>query len=279
MLLMVHLVLTVHGSSNTDGFKFPAVVDVDIGVQGEAIKTSNFLVTFDPFDSLDGTRDWIRLPYAVSTTDGCADFFFNTRIPGCSSLNRPNPEYKTNRTALRHVIPCRGQQGYHNQASTRGFNVLCRNAPLVVKRVRTVQLRPILVGHGVRRIERLKIDTQGSDFTLLQSVLDDAGGASPLIVDSVQLECQNEKQTPRIYERSNDCAAIADYFRMRHPAYRLQTHIANCATAEYNLVASRNPASNLELFATRPMPFQPNASMVTRHGWWRGGARSKRADC
>jgi len=69
---------------------------------------------------------------------------------------------------------------------------------LVVKRVRTVQLRPILVGHGVRRIERLKIDTQGSDFTLLQSVLDDAGGASPLIVDSVQLECQNEKHTPKV---------------------------------------------------------------------------------
>lgn len=77
--------------------------------------------------------------------------------------------------------------------------------------------------HGVRRIERLKIDTQGSDFTLLQSVLDNAGGTSPLIVDSVQLECQNEKQTPRFYERSNDCAAIADYFRMRHPAYRLQS--------------------------------------------------------
>ena len=152
MLLMVHLVLTVHDSANTNDFRFPTVVDVDIGVQGEAIKTSNFLVTFDPFDSLDGTRDWIRLPYAVSTTDGCADFFFNTRIPGCSSLNRPNPEYKTNRTALRHVIPCRGQQGYHKQASTRGFNVLCRSAPLVTKRVRTVQLRPLLMIHGVRRI-------------------------------------------------------------------------------------------------------------------------------
>ena len=53
MLLMVHLVLTVHDSANTNDFRFPTVVDVDIGVQGEAIKTSNFLVTFDPFDSLD----------------------------------------------------------------------------------------------------------------------------------------------------------------------------------------------------------------------------------
>ena len=89
-------------------------------------------------------------------------------------------------------------------------------------------------------------------------------------IESVQLECQYYSQAPALYDADNDCAAVEAYFRAHHPTYRLKAHVSNCATAEYNLVASTDPNSPLDLFEQIRLPHQPKA-MINSKGQWRGG--------
>ena len=232
---------------NTSDLVLPRIIDVDVGVFRQTLNTPNFLVTFDPFQRLAREAHTVRLPYAVSTQDGYAQFNVNTRIKDCSSLNNLNPYFRRNTSAMDERIEgCRNQPGYNPYASRVSFIRNCRNfRNLRGQKVRTVDLTSFLHKAGVRRVEWLKIDAQGSDSILTRSLLD-----SRLIhVQNVQLECQYEARIPRQYEVENDCAQMEAYFRERH--FRVRAHVSNCAVGEYDLVASRNASYSLALFPQR----------------------------
>ena len=144
---------------NISDLVLPRIIDVDIGVFKQTIDTPNFRVTFDPFQKLARQADTIRLPYAVSTQDGYAQFNVNTRIKDCSSLNNLNPYFRRNTSAMDDIIECHGQPGYQPYASRLPFIRNCRQfRNLRGHKVRTVDLASFLHKAGVRRVEWFKID-------------------------------------------------------------------------------------------------------------------------
>ena len=247
----------------------PRVVDVDVGTQGQVINVSSHdLFTFDPFDSPLTilrpagllTRNLTIMPYAVSTVDGEAPFFFNRQVPGCSSMNRVNSIYRHNRSALEHQAFCEsGRASPWRMGLIRG----CRSGVVTVEPVRTVRLSTVLAREGVQKLQHLKLDTQGSDFAILRDVLE-----SGITVMNAQLECQDYSLALPLYDALNDCRAIVAYLEKKHPSFRVRWHSANCPIAEFNLFMSRRPASPLLEFQTARLPVR--SKLTDAHGRWAG---------
>jgi len=247
------------------------VVDVDIGTQGSVINTSTHdLLTFDPFDSRLNvlnpagvlSKNLTILPYAVDAADGEAPFHFNRQIPGCSSMNRINPIYRHNRSALEHQADCgRKRASPWRMGLIRG----CRKpSAVVVKTVTTVRLSRLLALEGVGKIAHLKLDTQGSDFSILRDVLE-----SGVRVENAQLECQDYSRTIALYDAQNDCRDVQAYLARHYPAYRVRWHEANCPIAEFNLVMSSSLRSAaLDEFPTTALPAR--SKLTDSNGRWVG---------
>lgn len=246
------------------------VVDVDIGTQGQVINVSaHDLFTFDPFDSPLTvrrpagllTKNLTIMSYAVSTADGTAPFYFNRQVPGCSSMNRVNPIYHHNQSALEHQAFCEG-----GRATAWGMGIIkgCRRGVVTARPVPTVRLSTVLAREGVGRVQHLKLDTQGSDFAILRDVLE-----SGIRVVNAQLECQDYGRALALYDAPNDCRDIVAYLARSHPSFRVRWHLASCPIAEYNLVLSSQPMSPLLEFATAPLPAR--SKLVDSKGRWNGG--------
>lgn len=251
------------------------VVDVDIGTQGSVVNVSAYdLITFDPFDSPRTihhpagllTKNLTIMPYAVSIADGEAPFYFNHQIPGCSSMNRINPIYRNNQSAVEHQTGfCEGPGFTHGRASAWRMGLIkgCRRGTVTVKPVATVRLSRVLSAEGVRRVQYLKLDTQGSDYSILRDLLE-----SGIHVVNVQMECQDYGRALPLYDAPNDCRDIVAYMARNYPSYRVQWHSTNCPIAEYDLVLSSNPASALSKFPTAALPAQ--SRLTDSRGRWTG---------
>merc|ERR1711879_173260 len=179
---------------------FYRTVNIDIGTAGMTdglLKEDALLITFDPFDSYLKRPGHERLPYVVAHKDGKVNFIVNHLYPQCSSLSQINPHAR----AKRPKIAC----------STRAFKYFqwCINtSKLEVKEVQGIRLSTFLRRRSFNKINTLKIDAQGSDFAILQDVLE----MTPQVrVDHIVLECQDYKQTNislRLYVADNDCRVI-----------------------------------------------------------------------
>ena len=97
----------------------------------------------------------------------------------------------------------------------------------------------------MRRIEYLKIDAQGSDFSILRELLENAPS---IAIDNWQVECQFYDRAPPFYPAQNDCSAILEYVRKRLPMHTTRSHVGNCQAAEYNLVSSMNKEGTSSVF-------------------------------
>lgn len=240
----------------------PDVVDVEVGTQGAHIRMStNLLYTFDPFDTHERTTHVERFPYAITgegPDEANATFYLNRRIGGCSSLNQLNPAFAANASMVQHTVDC---AKVHPEmcsvgARSRGCPCKCGSSLLFFCRsakfyaaapmpVRVRRLSQALSKLGVRRIEYLKIDAQGSDFSILRDLLENAPS---IAIDHWQVECQFYDRAPPFYAAQNDCGAILEYVGKQMPTHTTRSHVNNCQASEYNIVGSTDAEKTKRLF-------------------------------
>lgn len=152
------------------------LVDIDIGTLGSPMASSVKLITFDPFDKYYSRPGYERFPTAIGPVDNDAvTFYVNEDERGCSSMNRLNTDFITSpqfvamtasmsKTCSKHPrcrSNCAGMQNIMRPCSKpRRTNTM----QIKATRLSTfLKERPIIT-----TIRHLKIDAQGSDFSILQ---------------------------------------------------------------------------------------------------------------
>lgn len=186
------------------------------------------LLTFDPFDKLLIEDKYERHPYLISDFDGTTSFYINHDIPGCSSINHRNWVVDQGWQKKLQKQYCGGKKS--------GILKGCMEPKRVErKEIRCRRLSTFVTERDVRRIKLLKIDAQGSDFTIVKDLFENAPN---VWVDILKVECQKFNETVPLYFASNDCDDIVKYVKQKESrriqAIEFKTN--NCLVREYNLV-------------------------------------------
>lgn len=207
------------------------LVDIDIGTNGRPMSSNaHKLITFDPSDPPLRSTSLDRYPFVIADFNGQAIFYLNQQEPGCSSLNIRNDHY--NQT-LRHnqIKSSCPTSSFHN---SRLYN--CIHSPRIHQLTVQVKKLSSFLNHAkISKINKLKIDAQGSDFAIVKDLFENADHVS---VNQLQVECQDYQKSIPLYYASNNCADIITYLKSKRPAMTHKRLQNNCMAAEYNLVFS-----------------------------------------
>lgn len=106
------------------------------------------------------------------------------------------------------------------------------------KEVPSIRLSTFVRQRGIAAIGLLKIDAQGSDFSILKDLFENTAVMPRKIV----FECQQYRQGVPLYFTNNDCEEIKFYLRQKLPASAAFTEKANnCVAREYNVFVDVHP--------------------------------------
>lgn len=218
-----------------------SAVDIDIGTNGSPIEAEAAkLISFDPFDELMISDKYERYPYIVADFSGPADFYINDALRGCSTLNKRNERYDSSyrEETMKNNCPPDSELnvGQKLEQAMRDFNSSflkeCMHAPLRKVQVEAVTLSSFLPKINVSHINYLKIDAQGSDFSILKDLFEHA---PHILVNKILVECQVYDQSIPLYFTSNDCNEIVTYVSRKFPSARFDWTYNNCLLKEYNI--------------------------------------------
>lgn len=229
---MEQVVETTHGNVEKMGLEEinenRRVYDIDIGTHGAPMKSdAQTLITFDPGDRLLITENVERYPYGVADFDGNATFHINRDFTQCSSLNMRNEFYDKRVRDERIVMNC-GKNQYVGSLSEKCMHP--QKTEEIVVPVR--RLSSLLNEKGVRRVNSLKIDAQGSDFAILKDTLEN----SPQVeFKHIVVECQDYNKTIPLYMTSNDCHDIINYVEQKFPQTVFKKATNQCMSCEFNV--------------------------------------------
>lgn len=214
--------LKIHKANNT-------VYDIDIGTLGTPIsKTSDVLITFDPFDKKLITPTYERHPYIVTDYDGVTNFTENQDSPGCSTINRRNVEYNMTKRFIKMEAGCaKGQE-------INPHYELCL-APKRTKRqeLPCIRLSSFVKERGIKKVRMLKVDAQGTDFSIIKDLFENV---PDIVVKNLMFECQfYDKGIPMFYVM-NDCEDALTYLRQKRRVVSFREQMQGCQVEEYNLI-------------------------------------------
>lgn len=207
-------------------------VDIDIGTKGSPMRsTASKLITFDPGDKQLLTEKLERYPVVIADHSGLTNFYINRAEGGCSSLNRRNEEYNTTLQDAGMWNRCKVSR----QDWLKSRLPLCMHSPLVKARVRAMLLSRFLKERRIRHVGILKIDAQGSDFSILKDILEHTTDHE-VKFDTIVVECQTFNQTVPLYFASNSCEDIETYVKEKMPDVKFNRNVNNCMVNEWNLI-------------------------------------------
>jgi len=225
-------------------------------------RVNETIVTFDPFDSNKATvyepllEKW---KFAVGAFTNTGKF---TAIPGYSSwsdywsgrYNRSADSSwpTTNREGWAGWPGCSSMEFFnwgwdkklftnkHAACGTRWWTSSsiihgCRNPVLNhITDVPVVSLSQFLNirASNIRVIRMIKIDAQGSDFTIIKDLLEN----TDYEVRNIQIECQYMQDQAPTYVVNNDCEAFKAYMKYKRPDFQLVRKRDNCPSSEYNFL-------------------------------------------
>lgn len=207
------------------------VIDIDIGTFGSAIdRDADRLVTFDPFDVLEINEKLERYPYVVSDFNGTGKFFINTLRRSCSTMNMINTFYSERLRDERMLQNC------GNISLPLPGAKECAHPGADAIETKVVQVRrlcDLLKQRGFTKVNKMKIDAQGTDFVILKDVLENCPHVS---FNEIKLECQVYEKTIPLYMTDNDCPRIEAYVRDKFPNVSVKWELNVCWSGEYNLI-------------------------------------------
>lgn len=211
------------------------VIDIDIGTLGKAMDSNvDRIITFDPFDELLLNASLERYPFAVGDFTGMTNFYYNQGASSCSTINDITTFYDDKMRRERIEANCPGQVLNHDR-------VLACSHPkpelVKVQQVKVKRLSQVLKEKGYWKINRLKIDAQGSDFSIIKDVLENAGHVE---IKEIRAECQEYKRTIPLYMTDNDCDRMEAYIQQKLPQARFRRAMNVCWSAEYNLIVEND---------------------------------------
>ncbi|CAD7961868.1 unnamed protein product [Amoebophrya sp. A25] len=249
-----------------EGFDGPSLasktVSIKIGTLGQSYHRpgqSDYLLTFDPFDrfqnaSLGGSVGGERLPYVVSDYMGMLTFSSNHDVPGCSTINQINWHFKVehsleaaaywksapNSSALspERRKKLLANDPLQNDGQHPYFSGCFHPKRFTKQKVKAIQLSKFLSQRRVKKIDKLHIDAQGNDWTVIKDVLENYALANlEEPIREIQMECQYYSRTiAPFYYASNDCDDIRQYMSFRLPKHKFsQTWNTGNGAAEYNV--------------------------------------------
>lgn len=233
----VHQRSSVNIASLCEGYisKMPQsdkVIDIDIGTFNSVLsREADLLLTFDPFDLTKITDTMEQYPYVIADYNGTGYFLQNSASKDCSSFNHfVNFADDKLRTLLMHEN-CNSTEALPGamRCATPDSHELLK-IPVQVRR-----LCDILKLRGFTKVNHLKIDAQGSDFTIVKDLFENCPHVQ---VDSMKVECQLYSHTIPLYLTDNDCSRIEQYLKMKFPNVVIAREMNVCWSAEYNLLVS-----------------------------------------
>lgn len=204
-------------------------LDIDIGTNGvPMLSRMHKVISFDPGDSEFTSATLERYPFVIADFNGEAIFHINEDEPGCSSLNLRNEQYNETRRDDHIKGRCQG----NSFAGSRLHNCM-HSKRLRQSKVQVRRISSFLKARRITRINKLKVDAQGSDFAIVKDLFENADNTD---VNVLQVECQDYKRAVPLYFTSNDCSDIVQYVREKRPNLTHRQVMNNCMAAEYNLI-------------------------------------------